>query len=62
MSDELENLPAIIEEEAIAIEEEPTASPAWERVTDVVAMRKEIARLERELQRLRNKFKRPEIC
>jgi len=56
MSDELENLPAIIEEEAI--EEEPTASPAWERVTDVVAMRKEIARLERELQRLRNKFKK----
>ena len=58
MSDELENLPAIIEEEAIAIEEESTASPAWERVTDVVAMRKEIARLERELQRLRNKFKK----
>jgi hypothetical protein len=55
MSDEPENLPAVIEDESPAIEDQPPASPAWERVTDVVAMRKEIARLERELQRARRK-------
>lgn len=48
MSEEPENLPAVIEDD-------PPASSVWERVTDVVAMRKEIARLERELQRARRK-------
>ena len=54
MSDEPINLPAIIEDE-------PPASAAWERVTDVVAMRKEIARLEHELNRARRKWVAPSL-
>lgn len=51
MTDEPENLPAVI------IEPEPDAPTprAWARVTDVAAMRKEIARLERELKRAKCK-------
>lgn len=48
MSDEPENLPAVIEDDL-------PPSAVWERVTSLTALRKEIARLERELQRARRK-------